>query len=147
MTSWGSVDFEPLKKWSREIDKALLDNAAREMTEQTLLEMGNRLLRRVKQKTPVGKGRLRNNWFLSDISWHGDTAEIVIYNNTEYAEAVEYGHRQEVGRYVPALGKRLKQPFVAGQYMLTLSMQEMEELTPRLIRQREEEFLRRLTGD
>lgn len=125
----------------------MLDNAAREMTEQTLLEMGNRLLRRVKQKTPVDKGRLRANWFLSDVTWHGDTAEITIYNNTEYAEAVEYGHRQEVGRYIPALGKRLKQPFVAGQYMLTLSVQEMEELTPRLIRQREEEFLRRLTGD
>ena len=26
----------------------------------------------------------------------------------EYASYVEYGHRQEPGRYVPALGKRLK---------------------------------------
>ena len=33
----------------------------------------------------------------------------------EYAEHYEYGHRQEAGRFVPAIGKRLKKSFVKGQ--------------------------------
>jgi len=31
---------------------------------------------------------------------------------------VEYGHRQKVGRYVPAIGKKLVAPFVRGRFML-----------------------------
>ena len=34
----------------------------------------------------------------------------------EYAPHVEYGHRQNVGQFVPKLGKRLKAPFVEGQH-------------------------------
>lgn len=36
----------------------------------------------------------------------------------DYAPHVEYGHRQQVGRYVHAIGKRLVQPYVKGQYFL-----------------------------
>lgn len=31
---------------------------------------------------------------------------------------VEYGHRQKIGRYVPAIGKKLVAPFVRGRFML-----------------------------
>lgn len=41
-----------------------------------------------------------------------------------YAPHVEYGHRQQVGRYVPVLGKRLKASFVQGQYFLRKSVEE-----------------------
>ena len=64
----------------------------------------------------------------------------------EYAEFVEDGHRQEPGRYVPALGKQLKQSYVPGQYMLTLSIKEVEALAPALIGKRSDEFMRRLLG-
>lgn len=36
----------------------------------------------------------------------------------EYAPHVEYGHRQNVGQYVPKLGKRLKTAYVPGQKFL-----------------------------
>ena len=49
-----------------------------------------------------------------------------IYNNIEYAEYVEYGHRQQVGRFVPQIGAKLKQPFVKGSYMLSKSLIEIK---------------------
>jgi hypothetical protein len=36
------------------------------------------------------------------------------FPTASYAAAVEFGHKQEVGRFVPAIGKRLVKPFVAG---------------------------------
>lgn len=37
----------------------------------------------------------------------------------EHAPHVEYGHRQEPGRFVPKLGKRLKASYVEGQHFLS----------------------------
>ena len=39
----------------------------------------------------------------------------VIGTAVAYAPPVELGHVQQVGRYVPAIGKRLVTPFVAGK--------------------------------
>lgn len=36
-----------------------------------------------------------------------------------YAPHVEYGHRQNVGQYVPRLGKALEAPYVEGQHFLS----------------------------
>lgn len=144
--SWGSVDFSAFERWSKQIDKAIADNAAQKLTEQVLLELANRVLRRTKQKTPVDTGTLRRSWQVGEVVRHGDYLEVEIYNPVEYAEFVEYGHRQEPGRYVPALGKQLKQSYVPGQYMLTLSIKEVEALAPALIGKRSDEFMRRLLG-
>lgn len=146
MSSWGSIDFSAFERWSKQIDKAIANNAAQKLTEQVLLELANRVLRLTKQKTPVDIGTLRRSWQVGEVVRHGDYLEIEIYNPVEYAEFVEYGHRQEPGRYVPALGKRLKQSYVPGQYMLTLSIKEVEALAPALIGKRSDEFMRRLLG-
>ena len=46
--------------------------------------------------------------------------EKAVYIGTavEYAPYVEFGHHQEVGRYVPAIGKRLVREFVPAQPFL-----------------------------
>ena len=41
-----------------------------------------------------------------------DGKSVTIGSATSYAPFVELGHIQEVGRYVPAIGKRLKKPYV-----------------------------------
>lgn len=56
----------------------------------------------------------------------GGSYVIDIINPVEYAIYVEYGHRQEPGRYVPALGKKLKSGWVKGQFMLTKSEIELQ---------------------
>ncbi len=40
-----------------------------------------------------------------NISKEGDTYKVEIVNPVHYASYVEYGHRQEPGRYVAAIGK------------------------------------------
>lgn len=60
-------------------------------------------------------GELADKTNLIDAKKKGNTFTVGVSNNLEYAEDYEYGHRQEVGKFVPALGKRLKKSFVKGQ--------------------------------
>lgn len=51
------------------------------------------------------------------------TPGIVGYT-VHYAPHVEYGHRQQPGRFVPQIGKRLKASYVPGQYFLKTAVEE-----------------------
>lgn len=66
---------------------------------------------------------------------------IIIKNPVEYASYVEFGHRQEPGRFVPAIGKRLKVAWVPGQFMLTRSEKELETQIPKIIESQLKKFL------
>ena len=87
-------------------------------------------------------GALRQGWTILPIQKQGDTYQITVINNLLYASYVEYGHRQQPGRYVPALGKRLKAAWVPGRYMLTISTQELEQQAPALIEKQLYQFLK-----
>lgn len=73
----------------------------------------------------------------------GDTYQVEIINPVHYASYVEYGHRQKPGRYVPALGKRLKAGWVKGRFMLTISEQELQAQAPALL----EKMLLKVLGE
>lgn len=81
----------------------------------------------VRANTPVDTGDLRRSWTLTGPDKKGLKFEMDLANNLEYAEHVEYGHRQEPGRFVPAIGKRLKADFVPGSYMLRDGTRRLEE--------------------
>ena len=49
--------------------------------------------------------------------------EVTIGTDVRYAPHVEDGHVQEVGRYVPAIGKRLKKDFVPAKPFLRPAIQ------------------------
>lgn len=54
--------------------------------------------------------------------------KVYVGTNVEYAPYVEMGHRQQVGRYVPALGKRLVAPEVKSQpYLRPAFLEHMDE--------------------
>lgn len=59
--------------------------------------------------TPVDTGEMRLSL--------GSSGDELGYTK-DYAPHVEFGHRQEPGRYVPAIGKQLKASYVEGQYFL-----------------------------
>lgn len=133
-------------------------------------EMAARLLALVIPRTPVGKdvkndegktihegGTLRRGWtggrdisvdqimsFVNDIKVNrvpgGYT--ITVTNTAPYASYVEHGHRQTPGRYVPAIGKRLKVDWVEGQKMLELSENDLRKIAPRALEKKLNEFLR-----
>ncbi len=76
------------------------------------------ILGHAKDNTPTKTGTLKK-------AWHRTRAVqgvVEVFNNTEYAAHVEYGHRQTPGRFVPAIGKRLKKSFVPGKKMLHKAM-------------------------
>ena len=77
-----------------------------------------------------------------EIEKSGKTYTITVENNVEYAPYVEYGHRQTPGRYVPAIGKRLKEGYVPGKRMLEISEQELEALAPKILQDKLENFLK-----
>lgn len=87
-------------------------------------------------------GALRQGWTVLPIEKKGGAYQITVTNNLLYASYVEYGHRQTPGRYVPALGKRLKAAWVPGRYMMTISVQELEHQAPALLEKRLNQFLR-----
>nr|DAJ29950.1 MAG TPA: type I neck protein [Caudoviricetes sp.] len=98
-------------------------------------------------KTYGGQGgTLRKNWTVSDVRKNGENYEIEVSNSTEYASYVEYGHRQAPGRFVPAIGKRLKKSWVKGKFMLTISESELQKQAPAVIEKKITEWLKKLGG-
>ena len=106
------------------LDKALTDMEAKTpgTIDRFVSMAGEELLGEVKMETPVDTGRLRAAWTRTKTQ-DGRTE---IGNPVQYAAHVEYGHRQRVGRYVPAIGKRLKQGFVPGRKMLHRALDTFE---------------------
>ena len=92
-----------------------LNNASNSFDEEASKRLNNisqKLVAKVKLKTPVSTGILRKNWRIKS---EGDLAKIV-YNNIKYGPMVEYGHRTRGGK-----------SFVDGRYMLTKSVKEIED--------------------
>lgn len=160
---WGKVDYRELQKLRDNLEQ-LQKVDMEEFCTQMSKEIAARLLRRVKQRTPVGEyepisystkdgrtftfnegmsgGTLRNNWKVSDAVYRGGEYRITVYNPVKYAKYVEYGHRQEVGRFVPQIGKSLKSGWVEGQFMLKISEEEVQNIAPALLEKRLKEKLK-----
>ena len=91
-----------------------LNNATNNFDEEASKRLNNvsqKLVAKVKLKTPVDSGVLRRSWRVKS---EGQLAKIV-YNNIKYGPMVEYGHRTRGGK-----------SFVNGRYMLTKSVEEIE---------------------
>lgn len=98
----------------------------------------------VKRRITQG-GVLRRGWTSINkikVKKIGATYQVTITNSVKYASYVEYGHRQTPGRYVPAIGKKLKAGWVNGVYMMTFAAAELERESPLIIEQRLAKFLK-----
>ncbi len=87
-------------------------------------------------------GTLRDAWRTLPAVYKRDHYVFVVMNPIKYASYVEFGHRQRPGRYVPALGKRLKASWVKGRYMLTKSEEELKLAMPRIIQKEVDKALK-----
>ena len=96
-------------------------------------------------------GTLRRGWTTQlhniKVQKQGSNYVVELINPTEYASYVEYGHRQEPGRYVPAIGKRLKKGWVEGQFMLTISENEIREQAPGILEKKLNKWLTEVLSD
>lgn len=76
---------------------------------QSILDIRNDAM----DTTPVKTGRLRGSYNMRFGMLRGE-----LQPTANYAYFVHEGHRQQVGRFVAAIGKRLVQPYVKGNPFL-----------------------------
>ena len=138
------VQFDGLKEFQKIIEE--MEKEKEQLMIDTIKELAARLLRKVIKRTPSDTGNLRRNWTVSDVKKNGENYEIEVSNSTEYASYVEFGHRQTPGRFVPAIGKRLKKSWVKGKFMLTISESELQKQAPAVIEKKITEWLKKLGG-
>lgn len=139
MAKMGTVDLKGLKDLQKQLNKLQDPDAFVELCAK---ELASVLWSALVHNTPVDNGTLRRGWIVGDIIKQGDIYKIEIINPTEYASYVEYGHRQESGRYVPAIGKTLKKGWVPGQFFMQKSIQEVENLTPKTLEDEIKKYLK-----
>lgn len=149
MAKMGGFDAKLLKKFAEELQK-LQDPDA--FVESCVKELAARLLRMVIKRTPVGEypnksgkkgGTLRRGWtgskgqasakgYADDmkVNHFGDTYVVEIVNPVEYASYVEYGHRTAD-----------HSGWVKGQFMMTISEQELERIAPAVLEAKIKKYL------
>lgn len=93
MTRWGRCDYrqlQALQKKIQQLEQVDIDALCRDVSN----ELAQRLLRKVKKRTPVGVypansgltgGTLRRNWNVTRVQRQGYTYSIEVFNDTEYA--------------------------------------------------------------
>lgn len=142
------VDVSELKAWSEKIGSLGMQKEL--FYQEAVKDLAGRLLALVIPRTPVKTRALRLAWKtelapgISFSSSGGGTYTIDVINPMKYASYVEFGHRQTPGRYVPAIGKRLKQSWVNGKFFLTLSEAELGYLAPNVLEAKLEAFLKKV---
>lgn len=132
--------FDGLDEWEQRLAKAI-EGQYQEEFQKMVIDIALQLEGRVRERTPVETSRLRNAWRVGDIKKRGSEYYIEVYNNVDYAEAVEHGHRQQPGRFVPALGRRLVKDFAPGRHMMELSLQEVQKMLPGYLREWMNDFI------
>lgn len=139
MGRMGSADFSELKQFTKDIEEKLGGKAMQEFIEACAKELAARLLTKVIRRTPVGVykdrvgGTLQRGWTTEkqqgvtayvnslNVVHSGDTYTIEIINPVEYAPYVEFGHRTRSGGWVE------------GEFMLTVSSQEIQNAAPDIL--------------
>ena len=138
MAKYGRMNVKGL----RELQKKLKDMEDSEaLMQDCAKELAKRLMKLAKDRTPVGQyppesgkvgGTLRRGWKTGEIEKIGNTYRIEVINPVEYASYVEYGHRT-----------RNHAGWVNGRFMMTISANEIEQATPKIL---EKKILKYLKG-
>ncbi|OPA76625.1 hypothetical protein BVG16_15700 [Paenibacillus selenitireducens] len=135
MANWGKFEFGEFENFAKTIKKSLDERVIERWIREFLLEMAYRAERKIKKRTKVGEtGDLRRNWTVGKVERRGNSFVVEIYNNTDYASFVEYGHRTGEG-----LTK-----WVEGRFMMTVSMKEIERDLPKFIEKKQMELLNQI---
>lgn len=159
MARMGGFNLGDLKRLQQNLNKLQDDAAINAFCEACAKELAARLLAKVIKRTPVGEypkgsgkkgGTLRRGWtsqkgsgseglntrgaaqFVDTlkVNHYGDTYVIEIVNPVEYASYVEYGHRTANHK-----------GWVKGYFMMTISEQEVQEISPKVLEKKLMKFL------
>jgi hypothetical protein len=122
-------------------------NKGKAKTKRVVIRQGGTLRRgwtaRTEAEAESGGGKDPTAFASSlQVEHSGSGHSITITNPVHYASYVENGHRQQPGRYVPAIGKRLKKSWVEGQFMMAKSETETKAEIPAVLQRRLDNFLK-----
>ena len=92
-----------------------------------------REIRMAKELTPVDTKTLKGAWRITDVKKDGDSYQVTLYNNTDYADYVEFGHRT-----------RGHKNWVPGKFMLTISERQIEAVIESIVDRHLEEAFKNL---
>lgn len=138
MAKMGSASSD-LRKFKGQL-KNLQEQDLQPFLAACVKELAARLLAKVKQRTPVGQypkgsgkvgGTLRRGWITLDLIQDGNTYTVELVNSVYYAPYVEYGHRTAN-----------HDGWVPGQFMLTISEQELQNIAPKMLEMKISKFLK-----
>ena len=101
------------KKLAKKLENLATDTPQK--VEMTLKQVAEQAIKEVKEETPADTGQLRMGWHREN----GDGLKQIIYNNVEYVNHVEYGHR------VVYYGKKTNK-VVPGVFMLKKTIDKLE---------------------
>jgi len=84
-------------------------------------------------QTPrTDRGRFAKRGDVSSVTYSAGKYSLTIVNGAPYAYDVNYGHTQEIGEYIPELGKKARKAWVEGSFFveaaLTLAQQTVAEI-------------------
>lgn len=111
------IILEGVDEFEKELTKLIEHDYPKEF-ERMVIQIANDLRDTVKDKTPVKTSHLQDNWNVGDIVKRGNEYIIEVFNNVEYAEPVEHGHRTKSGG------------FVEGAHMMEISVEALKVLLP-----------------
>lgn len=150
------VDIKKLEQLRDNLEK--LNSDLNTFLESCAKELAARLLAEVIQRTPVGEysggeyvckvkkgetpnhtswkvegksgGTLRRAWQTKPIRINGGVYTVEVFNATEYAPYVEYGHRTANHK-----------GWVKGHFMLTISEEEIRQSAPKILENKVKKWL------
>lgn len=158
-------DMKQLEEFQKKLEEAGEQVNMDAFYESAAKELAARMLALVKPRTPVGirpdvdpevlktywsgyqGGTLRRGWDVTSVTKKGNYYEVEVFNPVMYASYVEFGHRQTPGRFVPALGKRLKSGWVKGRFMMKISAQDLEKATPAILQKKLAAYFKEGVGE
>ena len=144
MSAFGDFDNSQFEEFAKHVNAEITGGQLKNEVKKSVKNVGETYKRNAETNTPVKTGDLRRSWQLIGPIFSGADISIELRNGKNYASFVENGHRQTPGRYVPAIGKRLKASWVPGQHFLQKATKQTSNQIPQLITPVMDDILRRL---
>lgn len=110
--------FDGLDDWEKDLMDVIQSDFPREF-ERLVIDLASELHEQVTDRTPVDTSNLQTNWKVGKIVKKGRDYYIQVYNNTDYAEHVEFGHR-----------KKNSEEMVPGAHMTEISLAVLDARLP-----------------
>ena len=144
MSGFGDFDNSQFEEFAKHVNAQVTGGQLKNEVKKSVKNVGETYKRNAEARTPVKTGDLRRSWQLKGPFFSGTDISVELRNSKNYASFVENGHRQTPGRYVPAIGKRLKASWVPGQHFLQKATKQTSNQIPQLITPVMDDILRRL---